>query len=110
MTFPVLRGEPEVVLFEEQRPRLFRSAYRLLGSAADAEDTVQEAFLRWHGADRSVIASPAGWLTKVTTNLCLNRLASAQRRREGYVDPWLPEPVPTGAGVLGPLETVEHAA
>jgi RNA polymerase sigma-70 factor (TIGR02957 family) len=93
--------------FESQRPRLFGLAYRLLGSAAEAEDTVQDAYLRLHAADRATIAALPAWLTKVVTNLCLNRLTSARARREIYVGPWLPEPVITGDGTLGPLETTE---
>ncbi|GGS97204.1 DNA-directed RNA polymerase sigma-70 factor [Planobispora rosea] len=100
------RPRTPVDVFEEQRPRLFGLAYRLLGSAAEAEDLVQETFLRWSRAGR--IEVPAAWLTKVITNLCLNQLASARRRRESYAGPWLPEPVLTGDGVLGPLETVEQ--
>ncbi|MBB6351692.1 MAG: polymerase sigma-70 factor [Nonomuraea muscovyensis] len=96
------------VEFEQQRSRLFALAYRLLGSAGEAEDAVQDAYLRWHAADHSAIATPAAWLTKVLTNLCLNRLASARARREAYVGMWLPEPVPTGDGALGPMETAEQ--
>jgi RNA polymerase sigma-70 factor (TIGR02957 family) len=94
--------------FEAQRPRLFGLAYRLLGSAAEAEDAVQDAYLRLHSADRAAIGSLRAWLTKVVTNLCLNRLTSARARRETYVGPWLPEPVITGDGTLGPLETTEQ--
>jgi RNA polymerase sigma-70 factor (TIGR02957 family) len=94
--------------FERERGRLFGVAYRLLGSAAEAEDVVQDAFLRWHNADREAIEVPAAWLTTVVTNLCLTRLTSARVRRERYVGTWLPEPVLTGDGVLGPLETVEQ--
>jgi RNA polymerase sigma-70 factor (ECF subfamily) len=78
----------------DERPRLFALAYRMLGSAADADDILQEAFLRWHQADTTP-DSPAAWLTTVVTRLCLDRLKSAQRRRETYVGPWLPEPLPT---------------
>jgi RNA polymerase sigma-70 factor (TIGR02957 family) len=94
--------------FEAQRPHLFGLAYRLLGSAAEAEDAVQDAYLRLHAADRRAIGSLRAWLTKVVTNLCLNRLTSARARRETYVGPWLPEPVLTGDGTLGPLETAEQ--
>jgi len=94
--------------FETQRPRLFSLAYRMLGSAAEAEDAVQDAYLRWHGADRAQIAAPGPWLAKVLTNLCLNRLTSARVQREEYVGPWLPEPVRTDGGELGPLETAEQ--
>ena len=92
--------------FEAQRPRLFGLAYRLLGSAMDTEDVVQDAYLRWQGADPPSIAAPQAWLAKVVTNLSLNRLASARARRERYVGPWLPEPVLTEDGTLGPLEDV----
>ena len=95
-------------LFEEQRPWLFGVAYRMLGSAVEAEDVVQDASIRWHRTDRLAIAVPQAWLTRVVTNLCVNRLASARARRECYVGPWLPEPVLTGDGALGPLETVEQ--
>jgi RNA polymerase sigma-70 factor (ECF subfamily) len=94
--------------FEAQRPRMFGLAYRLLGSAQEAEDIVQDAFLRWHRADRAAIAVPSAWLAKVVTNLCLNRLASARVQRERYVGPWLPEPVLTSDGTLGPLDTAEQ--
>ncbi|MFC4910006.1 RNA polymerase sigma factor SigJ [Actinomadura gamaensis] len=94
--------------FERQRGRLFGLAYRLLGSAAEAEDAVQDAYLRWDRADRAQVESPQAWLTKVVTNLCLNRLALARTTRERYLGPWLPEPVLTDRGALGPLETVEQ--
>jgi RNA polymerase sigma-70 factor (ECF subfamily) len=95
-----------VATFEAHRPRLFGLAYRLLGSASDAEDVVQDAFVRWSQAD-SVVA-PSAWLTTVVTNLCRNQLASARARRERYVGTWLPEPVLTSGGALGPLETAEQ--
>ncbi|MFG2877148.1 RNA polymerase sigma-70 factor [Streptomyces sp. NPDC048337] len=94
--------------FEEHRPRMFGIAYRMLGSAAEAEDTVQEAYLRWSAADRSDIQHLGAWLAKVVTHLCLNTLTSARARREEYVGPWLPEPVLTSDGVLGPLESAEQ--
>ncbi|MDQ0747088.1 RNA polymerase sigma-70 factor (TIGR02957 family) [Streptomyces africanus] len=94
--------------FETHRPRLFSLAYRLLGSAEEAEDAVQDAYLRFSGADRSGIEHPAAWLAKVVTNLCLNRLTSARARRERYVGTWLPEPVVTADGTLGPLESAEQ--
>lgn len=94
--------------FEEQRPRLFWLAYRLLGSASEAEDAVQDTYLRLHLADRAAIRSLPAWLTKAVTNLCINRLTSARARREVYPGPWLPEPVATGDGVLGPLDTAEQ--
>ncbi|MGC9540974.1 RNA polymerase sigma-70 factor [Streptomyces sp. UG1] len=94
--------------FETHRSRLFGLAYRMLGSAHEAEDTVQDAYLRFSGADRDGIEHPAAWLAKVVTNLCLNRLTSARARRERYVGPWLPEPVITSDGTLGPLESAEQ--
>jgi len=94
--------------FQAHRGRLFGLAYRLLGSAEEAEDAVQDAFLRWTAADRDAIEAPGGWLAKVVTNLCLNRLTSARARRERYVGPWLPEPVVTSATQLGPLDTAEQ--
>ncbi|MGW4206373.1 RNA polymerase sigma factor SigJ [Lentzea sp. NPDC004789] len=96
------------MLFEESRPRLEAIAYRLLGSAADAEDAVQDTYLRWQAADHALIETPEAWLTKVLTNICLNRLTSARARRETYVGQWLPEPVFAGDRMLGPAETVEQ--
>jgi RNA polymerase sigma factor (sigma-70 family) len=94
-------------VFEAERRRLFGLAYRLLGSASDAEDVLQSAFERWLMA-AGTVQSPAKWLTTVVTNLCLKELASARRRRERYAGTWLPEPVVTSAGALGPLETAEQ--
>src|SRR5262249_41931273 len=81
--------------YDEHRPHLFGIAYRMLGSVTDAEDTLQEAFLRWHGADREPIESPRAWLSTVVTRLCINQLNSARVQREHYIGPWLPEPVVT---------------
>ncbi|MEV6319896.1 RNA polymerase sigma-70 factor [Nocardia sp. NPDC051787] len=94
--------------FEEHRPRLFALAYRMLGSAGEAEDAVQETYLRWDAADRGGIRSAEAWLTTALANLCRTWLVSARARRENYVGPWLPEPVPTANGELGPLESVEE--
>lgn len=97
----------DAVAFTAQRPRLFGLAYRLLGSVTDAEDILQDAFVRWSTADQAAIAEPAAWLTRTVTNLCITELTSARSRRERYTGPWLPEPVLTGNGEdLGPLETV----
>ncbi|MEQ4303317.1 RNA polymerase sigma factor SigJ [Plantactinospora sp. B6F1] len=98
----------EVQLFEGSRGRLEAIAYRLLGSAADAEDAVQDTFLRWQAADRDRIETPEAWLTKVLTNVCRNQLTSARSRRERYVGPWLPEPLLAGDRMLGPAETAEQ--
>ena len=86
-------GEDAAAVFDPLRPRLVRVAYRMLGSVADAEDVVQDAFLRWLGADRGAVAEPEAYLRRVVARLCLDQLKSAQRRRETYVGPWLPEPV-----------------
>ncbi|QYX80168.1 sigma-70 family RNA polymerase sigma factor [Streptomyces akebiae] len=94
--------------FEAGRGRLASLAYRLLGSAADAEDAVQDAFLRWQAADRDLIEVPEAWLTKVVTHLCLDRLRSAQARHERAVGDWLPEPLLEGDPMLGPAETFEQ--
>ncbi|MEV6214992.1 RNA polymerase sigma-70 factor [Nocardia sp. NPDC051833] len=97
----------EVEEFLGHRARLFALAYRMFGAAGEAEDVVQEVYLRWAAADRAEIGNTEAWLTTVTVNLCRTALVSARARRETYVGPWLPEPVPTGRGALGPLETVE---
>ncbi|MFI9428921.1 sigma-70 family RNA polymerase sigma factor [Streptomyces achromogenes] len=94
--------------FEAGRGRLASLAYRLLGSAADAEDAVQDAFLRWQAADRERIEVPEAWLTKVVTHLCLDRLRSAQARHERAVGDRLPEPLLEGDPMLGPADTFEQ--
>ena len=79
--------------FHPLRPKLIRIAYRMLGSVADAEDVVQEAFLRWLDADRKSVREPEAFLRRVVTRLCIDHLRSARHRRETYIGPWLPEPV-----------------
>lgn len=79
--------------FHPLRPKLIRIAYRMLGSVADAEDVVQEAFLRWLDADRESVREPEAFLRRVVTRLCIDHLRSARHRRETYIGPWLPEPV-----------------
>ncbi|MBO0917472.1 RNA polymerase sigma-70 factor [Streptomyces laculatispora] len=98
----------DVDRFEASRPRLEAIAYRLLGSASEAEDAVQDTFLRWQAADVDRIEVPEAWLTKVLTNLCLNQLTSARARRETYVGQWLPEPLLAGDSMLGPADTAEQ--
>ncbi len=98
----------DVDQFEASRPRLEAIAYRLLGSASEAEDAVQETFLRWQAAGVDHIEVLEAWLTKVLTNLCLNQLTSARARRETYVGQWLPEPLLAGDPMLGPADTVEQ--
>lgn len=94
--------------FEAGRGRLASLAYRLLGSAADAEDAVQDAFLRWQAADRERVEVPEAWLTKVVTHLCIDRLRSAQVRHERAAGAWLPEPLLDGDPMLGPADTFEQ--
>ena len=80
-------------IFEERRGPMIGLAYRMLGSRADAEDVVQDAWIRWRGVEAGEVANPAGFLNRVVTRLCLDRLKSARARREVYVGEWLPEPV-----------------
>ncbi|WP_406859524.1 RNA polymerase sigma-70 factor [Streptomyces sp. HUAS MG47] len=95
-------------LFEEHRPLLTGVAYRMLGRAADAEDVVQEAWLRWIAADVQQVREPRAYLVRVTTRLAVDRLRQVQARREAYVGPWLPEPVVTDFGSAVP-DTAERA-
>ena len=84
-----------VAVFESVRPRLFGIAYRMLGSAAEAEDIVQDAWLRWQGTDRSAVVDPPAFLATATTRLAITFAQSARSRRETYIGPWLPEPIDT---------------
>ncbi|MBU6530017.1 RNA polymerase sigma-70 factor [Streptomyces sp. NPDC057245] len=95
-------------VFEEHRPVLLGVAYRMLGRLADAEDVVQEAWLRWSGADRSAVRAPRGYLVRVTTRLAVDRLRQIRARGETYVGPWLPEPCVTHFGDAVP-DTAEQA-
>ncbi|WP_333629501.1 sigma factor, partial [Stenotrophomonas cyclobalanopsidis] len=79
--------------FQTHRPRLMALAYRLLGSRSDAEDVVQDAWLRWSGADPAAVRDPEAWLVTTTTRLGLDRLRAARRERVHYVGPWLAEPL-----------------
>ena len=94
--------------FEPHRRRLLGLAYRMLGSMAEAEDAVQEAYLRWHDADRASVAEPRAFLMTTTTRICLDVLKSARVRREEYVGPWLPDPV-TDTAALAPDAQTELA-
>ncbi|MFF4213492.1 RNA polymerase sigma-70 factor [Streptomyces sp. NPDC001796] len=89
-------------VFEEHRPVLMGVAYRMLGRVADAEDVVQEAWLRWSRADRDAVREPRAYLVRVTTRLAVDRLRQAQARKEAYVGPWLPEPYVTDFGDTAP--------
>jgi RNA polymerase sigma-70 factor (ECF subfamily) len=85
-------------IFDGIRPRLLGLAYRMLGSMADAEDAVQDTFLKWQGADTAAIANPEAFLTTVCTNCCLDGLKAAHRKRVDYVGPWIPEPLQIDTG------------
>src|ERR1041384_7139050 len=95
-------------VFNAHRGLLFSIAYRLLGSASDAEDVLQDAWLRYRGADRSAVRSPKAFATTIVTRLCLDRLKSANATRETYVGEWLPEPVLTSE-VEGPDTMLQRA-
>ena len=87
------RPDPETDTFEAHRPRLVRLAYRMLGSMLEAEDVVQDAWLRWRAVDADGVEAPGAYLTRIVTRLCLDILKSARSRRETYIGPWLPEPI-----------------
>ncbi|MEU9454280.1 RNA polymerase sigma-70 factor [Streptomyces sp. NPDC048277] len=89
-------------VFEAHRPVLMGVAYRMLGRVADAEDVVQDAWLRWSGADRGEVREPRGYLVRITTRLAIDRLRQIRTRGETYVGPWLPEPYVTGVGATAP--------
>lgn len=91
----MMASDDGVSVFESVRPRLFGIAYRMLGSAAEAEDIVQDAWLRWQGTDRSAVVDPPAFLATATTRLAITFAQSARSRRETYIGPWLPEPVDT---------------
>jgi RNA polymerase sigma-70 factor (ECF subfamily) len=85
--------EDAAASFDPLRPKLMRVAYRMLGTVADAEDVLQEAFIRWMKADRDEVREPEAFLRRTVTRLCLDQLKSARRQRETYLGPWLPDPV-----------------
>src|SRR5262249_14735716 len=86
-----------VSVFVRVRARLFGIAYRMLGSAAEAEDVVQDVWLRWQSTNRSAVENPPAFLATITTRLCINLIQSAHSRRETYTGTWLPEPVDTSS-------------
>ncbi|MFF7945705.1 RNA polymerase sigma factor SigJ [Streptomyces griseorubiginosus] len=92
--------DAEADAFQRLRPRLFGIAYRILGSVSEAEDVVQDTWLRWQGADRAGVLNPGAFLAKTTTRLAINVAQSARVRREAYIGPWLPEPVDTSVDPL----------
>ncbi|MDI3388048.1 RNA polymerase sigma-70 factor [Streptomyces sp. B-S-A8] len=97
-----------IAVFEEHRPVLTGVAYRMLGRVADAEDVVQDAWLRWSTAEHAEIREPRAYLVRITTRLAIDRLRHVQSRREAYVGPWLPEPLATDFGATVP-DTAERA-
>jgi RNA polymerase sigma-70 factor (ECF subfamily) len=99
-------GPVSVDTFERERPRLVGLAYRMLGTVADAEDVVQDAWFRWRALPAGTVHRPEAWLTTVTTRIALDHLRAVRRRREAYVGPWLPEPLVAEAG---PAESAELA-
>jgi RNA polymerase sigma-70 factor, ECF subfamily len=103
-----MAADPLESEFTEYRPRLLGIAYRILGSAWDAEDVVADAMIRWMDLDRERIREPLAFLTTVVTRLAIDQLRSARATRETYVGEWLPEPVATDPTRLGPLDTVER--
>jgi RNA polymerase sigma-70 factor, ECF subfamily len=88
--------DDRATIFQQHKPRLYGIAYRMLGSKADAEDVLQEAYLRWHQADIEGVQTPEAWLVTTVTRLCIDRLRAARVEREAYTGPWLPEPLLTG--------------
>jgi RNA polymerase sigma-70 factor, ECF subfamily len=102
-----MKSDPSAT-FEPHRRRLLGLAYRMLGSMAEAEDAVQDAYLRWHDADRASVEDPKAFLMTTTTRICLDVLKSARTRREAYVGPWLPDPV-TDTAALAPDEQTRLA-
>lgn len=102
-----MRPDERLAVFEAERRRLLGLAYRMLGTLSEAEDALQDAWLRWQGSETAAVENPAGFLTRIVTRLCLDRLKAARNLRESYVGPWLPEPVaetealtPEGASLL----------
>ena len=98
MSSEAIRGDIDAAVdaaasFDPLRPLLTRVAYRMLGSVADAEDAVQDSFLRWLGTDRSEVREPAAFLRRTVTRLCLDQIKSARNSRETYIGPWLPDPL-----------------
>ena len=97
-----------ITSFDQYRERLFAIAYRMLGTRVDAEDIVQEAYLRWHGVDAASLHSVEAWLVTVTTRLCIDRLRAVRAERARYVGPWLPEPL-VADGAPTPEQSAELA-
>ncbi|MER6497055.1 RNA polymerase sigma-70 factor [Streptomyces griseorubiginosus] len=109
MTQPQQAG-PDQLAFQQYRTLLFSVAYRVLGTAADAEDAVQETWLKWSSADRAQVADPKAYLTRIVTNVAMEQLRSTRRQRETYVGPWLPEPILTGPDTADDVATADSVS
>jgi len=105
----MLVDEEKVEIFRQHRRRLFGIAYRMLGTTDEAEDILQEAYIRWHKTDAEEIETPAAWLVTVVTRLSIDRLRKASIERETYIGPWLPEPLIT-SNAPSPEEQVEFSS
>ncbi|MER8010357.1 RNA polymerase sigma-70 factor [Streptomyces sp. NPDC094149] len=101
---------PDQLAFQQYRSLIFSVAYRILGTAADAEDAVQDAWLKWSAADRSEVVDPRSYLTRIVSNLAMERLRSTRHRRETYVGPWLPEPILTGPDTADDVATADSVS
>ncbi|MEU1897719.1 RNA polymerase sigma-70 factor [Nocardiopsis dassonvillei] len=97
-------------VFHRHRNLLFSVAYRVLGTAADAEDAVQDTWVKWSAADRSQVADPKAYLTRIVSNLALEQLRSTRRKRETYVGPWLPEPILTSGDAAEAVTDAESVS
>ncbi|MFG1841619.1 RNA polymerase sigma-70 factor [Micromonospora sp. NPDC049175] len=107
MTHP---PDPDEQVFHRHRNLLFSVAYRILGTAADAEDAVQDAWIRWSSADRAQVADPKAYLARIVANLAMHRLRSSRWQRETYPGPWLPEPVLTGGDTADAVTDAESVS
>ncbi|MGC5311386.1 RNA polymerase sigma-70 factor [Micromonospora zamorensis] len=108
MTHPFRELDQRV--YNEHRNLLFSVAYRILGTAADAEDVVQDAWIKWSAADRAQVADPRAYLTRIVSNLAMDRLRSTRHKRETYVGPWLPEPILTTGDTADAVTTAESVS
>ncbi|WP_327323809.1 RNA polymerase sigma-70 factor [Streptomyces sp. NBC_01210] len=108
MTHPY--PDPGQQVFNDHRNLLFSVAYRILGTAVDAEDAVQDAWIKWSAADRSQVAEPKAYLTRIVSNLAMERLRSTRHKRETYVGPWLPEPILTVADTADTVTNAESVS
>nr|WSS63435.1 RNA polymerase sigma-70 factor [Streptomyces sp. NBC_01177] len=103
-------ADPGQEAFDRYRNLLFSVAYRILGTAADAEDTVQDAWIKWSASDRTQVADPKAYLARIVSNLAMDRLRSTRHKREVYVGPWLPEPILTSADTADTVMDAESVS